>query len=349
MRILGRCALGALLVSLALASPASATFPGDNGRISFWRFVPEDDALSIFTTRSDGSDLTRVTDFGPGVFAVFSDWSPDGDRLAIDSDRSGSAQIWILNPDGSGARQLTGGPARRSIRRGLLTAGCWRLRAHSPGRTRGSSSFRRARGTGARYRRPGPPVTRVTDGGLIRAAGSPNGKWIAFTRFSVECSEASTFENCTTRIFRVRTNGKKLEQLTGPELNASAPDFHPSGRWIASTPTTTRRTERREHRRHAARRVGQARDHPRRETTSSTTRRSPPTGARWRSPAGRRTTPMVSADLGRAGDGRDPHQIVNSRQTTSPTGAAPAAATTTTATTATTTAATTTSTTATER
>ena len=40
-------------------------------------------------------------------------------------------------------------------------------------------------------------------------------------------------DRCTTRILRVRTNGSRLQQLTSPELNASAPDYHPSGRFIA--------------------------------------------------------------------------------------------------------------------
>ena len=54
-----------------------------------------------------------------------------------------------------------------------------------------------------------------------------------FTRYSVECTDDATFEDCQTRIFRVRTSGRDLQQLTDPRLNASAPDFHPSGRWIA--------------------------------------------------------------------------------------------------------------------
>jgi eukaryotic-like serine/threonine-protein kinase len=34
-------------------------------------------------------------------------WSPDAKRLAFQSNRSGSQQIWTINPDGSGARQIT--------------------------------------------------------------------------------------------------------------------------------------------------------------------------------------------------------------------------------------------------
>ena len=34
-------------------------------------------------------------------------WSPDSKSIAFISDRSGSSQVWIMNADGSGARQIT--------------------------------------------------------------------------------------------------------------------------------------------------------------------------------------------------------------------------------------------------
>src|SRR5581483_1325862 len=34
-------------------------------------------------------------------------WSPDSKSIAFVSDRSGSSQIWTMNPDGSGAKQIT--------------------------------------------------------------------------------------------------------------------------------------------------------------------------------------------------------------------------------------------------
>ena len=35
------------------------------------------------------------------------DWSPDGNRIAFKSDRSGQFEIWTMNPDGSDPVQLT--------------------------------------------------------------------------------------------------------------------------------------------------------------------------------------------------------------------------------------------------
>ncbi len=62
----------------------------------------------IFVSRTDGSDLRRITD------DAFRDrspvWSPDGTEIAFYSNRSGIYQIWIIKPDGSGLRQVTNSP-----------------------------------------------------------------------------------------------------------------------------------------------------------------------------------------------------------------------------------------------
>jgi Tol biopolymer transport system component len=79
-------------------------------------------------------------------------------------------------------------------------------------------------------------LTRVKDGGFdSEPQFSPDGKWIVFTRFSVQCTSEDplVYAKCKTRIFRVGSDGSKLEQLTAVGLNASAPDYHPSGRAIA--------------------------------------------------------------------------------------------------------------------
>ncbi len=232
MGVLGRCLLAATLLSLTVAGSAAATFPGKNGNISFNRFVESDETLKLFTTTPFGTPPRLVTDFGEGVSALFSDWSPDGRKLAIDSDRSGQAQIWVINADGSRARRLT------DVAAGAFDP-AWtpdgRMLAIDTDFGDGPGIFlipARTHDGAFVTRDQAQRVTLVTDGGFdSEPQVSPDGKWIVFTRFSAECG-SETLEGCTTRLFRVRTNGSKLQQLTRVALNASAPDYHPSGRWI---------------------------------------------------------------------------------------------------------------------
>jgi len=34
-------------------------------------------------------------------------WSPDGKRIAFQSNRTGRWEVWVMNADGTGAKQLT--------------------------------------------------------------------------------------------------------------------------------------------------------------------------------------------------------------------------------------------------
>ena len=61
----------------------------------------------IFVMNADGSDVTRLTT-APGIDAN-PDWSPDGTKIAFNSDRSGERHIHVMNADGSGATQPTFG------------------------------------------------------------------------------------------------------------------------------------------------------------------------------------------------------------------------------------------------
>ena len=226
----GACALLLLLLG---AGPALATFPGKNGRISFNQFIETDESVSVklFTVSPFGTGLRPLSSFGPGVFAVFSDWSPDGERLALDTDASGSVQAWTINADGSGARQLTDGPgdvfdpAYSPDGRSLAVEGNFDGNGIyvipsklPPGKFVKPAQARR--------------VTEAEPGGYdSEPQFSPDGRWIAFTRYSAECASGDV-ENCVTRVFRVRADGSRLQQLTAPELNASSPDYHPTGLWI---------------------------------------------------------------------------------------------------------------------
>lgn len=62
----------------------------------------------IYVMNSDGTNPVRLTD---GLAKVrLPAWSPDGKHLAFSSDMDGSFDIWILSPDASEIRKLTGDP-----------------------------------------------------------------------------------------------------------------------------------------------------------------------------------------------------------------------------------------------
>jgi TolB protein len=44
--------------------------------------------------------LTTGSDYHPH-------WSPDGTHILFDSQRSGNRDLWVVNADGTGLRQLT--------------------------------------------------------------------------------------------------------------------------------------------------------------------------------------------------------------------------------------------------
>jgi TolB protein len=69
--------------------------------------------LEIYVMADDGSAQTRLT--STSTQNMFPAWSPNGQRIAfsrgvpanLPANNLGSRQIWVMNADGSGARQLT--------------------------------------------------------------------------------------------------------------------------------------------------------------------------------------------------------------------------------------------------
>src|SRR5918992_296715 len=143
--LIGVVTLAILLSSTALFLPlpnqqsASATFPGQNGKITFERngeiwvmnpdgsrqidlntegsdpdwspdstkiaYIIEEDICDqeIYVINADGSGKRRLTNLPPNCGGPFApDWSPDGTKIAF---RSGG--IMVMNADGSGMRELT--------------------------------------------------------------------------------------------------------------------------------------------------------------------------------------------------------------------------------------------------
>jgi Tol biopolymer transport system component len=54
---------------------------------------------------ADGSDQTKLT--ANTAYDANSDWSPNGPKIAFQSDRDGDWEIFVMNADGTRQKQLT--------------------------------------------------------------------------------------------------------------------------------------------------------------------------------------------------------------------------------------------------
>lgn len=86
------------------------SFSPDGGKILFeYRTDSLCENYDVYLINRDGSGLQRLTEDG-GVLPV---WSPDGSRIAFvkydhwGSEEAGDGQLWMMNADGTGKRQLT--------------------------------------------------------------------------------------------------------------------------------------------------------------------------------------------------------------------------------------------------
>jgi Tol biopolymer transport system component len=118
--IRGTLAMGsALVAALALAAPAQATFPGQNGKIAFSSCGTQD--CGVFAMNPDGSGATQVTHnpfIGASRYGSYVEpdytpaWSPDGKWIAFarygtTSPYNEQSDIYVANADGTGVTQLT--------------------------------------------------------------------------------------------------------------------------------------------------------------------------------------------------------------------------------------------------
>jgi Tol biopolymer transport system component len=180
-----------------------------------------DGDYAIFAVSTSGDDERRLTDTDVDAstpeglfFQIEPAWSPDGTTIAFASKRSGNFDLYAMNADGSGTRQLTStkdddvqpdwSPDGKRI---VFTRG-------SPGRL----FVMDADGAGAH---------RVTKEEVdeTEPAWSPDGRWIAYSRREPGSS--------IRELWLVRPDGSERRQLTKLGGVAQGPSWSRDGRRIA--------------------------------------------------------------------------------------------------------------------
>jgi Tol biopolymer transport system component len=87
----------------ALTAGQFPTWSPDGSKLLFHN------AADVWVINADGTGLANLTNHPAADLRA--DWSPDGARIAFQSNREGNVELFIMNADGSGVARLTNHPA----------------------------------------------------------------------------------------------------------------------------------------------------------------------------------------------------------------------------------------------
>jgi TolB protein len=203
---------------MMIAEPATATFPGVNGQITFARVDPSTAEFQVWVANPDGSSQLLLST----LLSEHANWSASGNRIAFDFFDGQTWQIATINPDGSSFGQITTDESAFHGEPGWSPDGIHLVFESDGGNyPAGEGLYVMDLTTLATLR-----ITANTSGGVDELPQwSPDGQWIAFAR-----STSNTDHSRVTRsIFLVRPDGSELQQLTPGGLFSRNPSWSPNG------------------------------------------------------------------------------------------------------------------------
>lgn len=98
-------------VTSFVAGERGPSWSPDGSTIAYWGSSESEhpaEAAGIFIVPAAGGDAVRLA--GHDAHDSKPEWSPDGQWIAFNSSRTGSDEIWLVRPNGSGLVQLTDTP-----------------------------------------------------------------------------------------------------------------------------------------------------------------------------------------------------------------------------------------------
>jgi Tol biopolymer transport system component len=93
-----------LILSTNCDSPAQSSEPCSRIAYTYYSY-PKEQNGDVYSVCADGSDAVRLTE--DPAYDGAPAWSLDGTQIAFVSDRSGEAQVFLMDADGGNVRQLT--------------------------------------------------------------------------------------------------------------------------------------------------------------------------------------------------------------------------------------------------
>ena len=215
--------LAVALTVVGVAPAAASDAPHDhgdkpgNGLIAFGRFDPALDNFSLWVAAPDGSDQTRLTEGA----ANFSDWSPDGTRIAFDYPDETGMHIATIAADGTDRRALTVSPGIQEAPKWSPDGGSIVFNAFPFDQDPFSISIWVMRADGSQPRQ-------LTEGALdVEPVFSPDGTQIAFGRIVGDSPEGQL-----EAIYVMNADGTGLREVVAARPALEHPDWSPDGHTI---------------------------------------------------------------------------------------------------------------------